>query len=221
MLTDVQAGGDNRRNGLFIYGKLADKDVVVVHIWNQEGKRRDVHTRCWSGQVPLSAESSIPASPVPCKRRSISGGIVCSPTMRCSTIWTPPGSAMQWKARSQISGWTPWRLRQMRRWSSWQSCCGGCESWYQYHVGRQVVSGDQFISDHGKKNGWSTHIWYAAEMEGAAIALGFPIPKWIPFRLSGRSRTRRTTVRQYGLRTTEAQAITHTVKSDDGNYPPL
>ncbi len=38
-----------------------------------------------------------------------------------------------------------------------KSCCKDVNPDINTHVGR-VVSGDQFISDHGRRSGWSTHL---------------------------------------------------------------
>ena len=78
------------------------------------------------------------------------------------------------------------------------------------HVGR-VVSGDQFISDHGKKE-WlvNTFDGYCTEMEGAAIAQASYL-NGIPFLIVRAISDKADNSANMDYETFEAQAITHTV----------
>ncbi|PST32062.1 5'-methylthioadenosine/adenosylhomocysteine nucleosidase [Clostridium sp. AF18-27] len=91
-----------------------------------------------------------------------------------------------------------------------KSCCKDVNPDINTHVGR-VVSGDQFISDHGKKE-WlvSTFDGYCTEMEGAAIAQASYL-NGIPFLIVRAISDKADNSANMDYETFEAQAITHTV----------
>ena len=91
-----------------------------------------------------------------------------------------------------------------------KSCCKDVNPDINTHVGR-VVSGDQFISDYGKKE-WlvSTFDGYCTEMEGAAIAQASYL-NGIPFLIVRAISDKADNSANMDYETFEAQAITHTV----------
>ena len=154
-------GGDHRGNGLYI-GKLADKDVVVVR---SEKERLTLRcTQVLADKYHVSGYHSGIAGSL--KAQIDIGDIVLPATLQHDMDATGFGYAVGQIPRVDTLAFAADEaLIELAK-----SCCKDVNPDINTHVGR-VVSGDQFISDHGKKE-WlvSTFDGYCTEMEGAAIA---------------------------------------------------